>query len=72
MIVVQEAEVSDVPPQKIRARRGAVSASVMTEEQATSYVKKARVYTDHKVPNYVHFVLLKGLKCSSTCVLHGG
>lgn len=40
VIVPQEAEVTDVPPQKIRARRGAVSASVMTEEQATSYVKK--------------------------------
>lgn len=28
------------PLQKPRSRRGAVSASVMTEEQATSYVKK--------------------------------
>lgn len=31
---------SDAPPQRTRVRRGAVSASVMTEEQATSYVKK--------------------------------
>ena len=29
-----------VPVQKARTRRGAVSGSVMTEEQATSYVKK--------------------------------
>ena len=29
-----------VPVQKSRSRRGAVSGSVMTEEQATSYVKK--------------------------------
>ena len=36
-------EVSDMPPQRTRARRGAVSASVMTEEQATSYVKKVRM-----------------------------
>ena len=28
------------PAQKARTRRGAVSGSVMTEEQATSYVKK--------------------------------
>ena len=34
---------SEMPPQRTRVRRGAVSASVMTEEQATSYVKK--VYT---------------------------
>lgn len=38
--VLQDAEVSEVPPQRPRVRRGAVSASVMTEEQATSYVKK--------------------------------
>ena len=31
---------SAAPLQKPRSRRGAVSASVMTEEQATSYVKK--------------------------------
>ena len=34
---------SDIPPLmsgKPRNRRGAVSGSVMTEEQATSYVKK--------------------------------
>ena len=31
-----------VPVQKSRSRRGAVSGSVMTEEQATSYVKKVR------------------------------
>lgn len=37
-------DVSDMPPQRTRTRRGAVSASVMTEEQATSYVKKVRVY----------------------------
>ena len=47
VIVPQEAEVTDVPPQKIRARRGAVSASVMTEEQATSYVKK--VIVNHSI-----------------------
>ena len=33
---------SEVPPRKARTRRGAVSGSVMTEEQATSYVKKVR------------------------------
>ena len=37
-------EVSDMPPQRTRARRGAVSASVMTEEQATSYVKKVSTF----------------------------
>ena len=42
-VVLQEPEVSEMPPQRTRVRRGAVSASVMTEEQATSYVKK--VYT---------------------------
>ena len=30
------------PTQKPRTRRGAVSGSVMTEEQATSYVKKVQ------------------------------
>ena len=39
-MLLQEPEVSEMPPQRTRVRRGAVSASVMTEEQATSYVKK--------------------------------
>ena len=35
-------EQEEGPLRKARTRRGAVSASVMTEEQATSYVKKVR------------------------------
>ena len=33
-------DMETTPAQKPRTRRGAVSGSVMTEEQATSYVKK--------------------------------
>lgn len=38
---------SDIPPllTKPRNRRGAVSGSVMSEEHATSYVKKVRQFS---------------------------
>ena len=45
-----------MPPQRTRARRGAVSASVMTEEQATSYVKKVdtRAHTLSHTHTHTH------------------
>jgi cAMP-dependent protein kinase regulator len=53
-------EVSDMPPQRTRARRGAVSASVMTEEQATSYVKKV-IPKDYKTTQALQAAIAKNI-----------
>ena len=50
------------PLQKPRSRRGAVSASVMTEEQATSYVKKVSLSNPILHVLYVLYTL-----CPSSC-----